>query len=301
MRHVFIFEREEKGRFLRRLPQGLADYFTAEGGCYEVLAAGTPEEATRAAREACLLPGEVRLYACGSDGLLHDVARGAAGFSHAAVGVIPGGGAHDFVDSLGRPALFRRIDDQVKGCALPVDLLRVGADGLKEPEYALCHIAIGRPPSARLDAEPVRRMLLQMETDGEDARAMDCFFGLCANIPCWKGRECIQTADPGGGRMDFAFLPAGSRLFELTALDKFRQGRCAEVQGVWQGACREMEIRAQAPFPFRLDGRPGQTRHMRIELAPRRLRLIFPGLSGADCEKKSAGIARRTALLASLS
>lgn len=299
MRHVFIFGRDEKSRFLRRLPGALADYFTAQGGCYEILETGTPEEAVRASREACLRPGEVRLYACGSDGLLHDVVCGAAGFTHAAVGVMPGGGAHDFADSLGGMSLLRRIDDQIGGCILPVDLLRVQADGLQETAYALCHIALGRPPSARPSADPKHAWPFRTQTDGEDVWTQNSCFGLCANIPCWEGRNCMRQADPGGGRMAFALLPAGSRLFELAAMDKLRQGRCAEVQGARLGLCSKMEIEAPEPFPFRLDGRSGQTRRMRVELLPRRLRLILPGLSGADNDKRSSGFVRQAALRAS--
>ena len=54
---------------------------------YEVRVSTAPGECTRIAREAAETGKELRIYACGGDGTLNEVAAAAAGYQNAAVTV----------------------------------------------------------------------------------------------------------------------------------------------------------------------------------------------------------------------
>ena len=58
---------------------------------YRIEVSSAPGECTRIAREAAQTGEAVRIYACGGDGTLNEVAAGAAGYPNAAVTVFSGG------------------------------------------------------------------------------------------------------------------------------------------------------------------------------------------------------------------
>ena len=134
-----------------------------------------------------------------------------------------------------------------------------------------------------------------MRIDGESQKGTARFFAVAANIPFWDGRDCLPWAPPGGGRIGYALLPEGSRLFRLAVWDKFRQGRCGEIEAAGCGLCDKLDWAFSEPARLRADGRRLTARRVSIEAAPRQIRMILPGLSGQDCdEKKEAALPLRT-------
>ena len=81
-----------------------------KGLSYEIRVSTAPGEATRIAREAAQSGEEVRLYACGGDGTLQEVAAGAAGYANAAVSVFSGGSGNDFVKLFDDPKAFFSLE-----------------------------------------------------------------------------------------------------------------------------------------------------------------------------------------------
>jgi diacylglycerol kinase family enzyme len=90
---------------------------------------------------ACL-----RVYAVGGDGILFDCLNGIMGLKNAELGAIPYGHTNNFVRGFGKneKASFRNISRQINAAAVPVDVMRCGAN------YALDYCVIG------LEAEAVR-------------------------------------------------------------------------------------------------------------------------------------------------
>ncbi len=69
---------------------------------------------------------EVRFYACGGDGTLHEVVNGAVGFAHASVGCYPCGSGNDFVKYYGGKEPFLNLREQLEAPDELIDLMRVG-------------------------------------------------------------------------------------------------------------------------------------------------------------------------------
>ena len=67
---------------------------------------------------------EVRLYACGGDGTVSEVANGAAGFPNAAMTCIPAGTGNDFLKNFGADAeKFTDAENLWDGAVFPLDLI----------------------------------------------------------------------------------------------------------------------------------------------------------------------------------
>lgn len=89
----------------------------------------------------------VRVYACGGDGTVHEVANGLVGFDNAELAVLPVGTGNDFVKTYGvtneNVEQYRDFEPLIKGEAQPIDLSKITGEGLKEPWYSINVINFG--------------------------------------------------------------------------------------------------------------------------------------------------------------
>ena len=89
----------------------------------------------------------VRVYACGGDGTVHEVANGLVGFDNAELAILPVGTGNDFVKYYGvtneNIEQYRDFEPLIKGEAQPIDLSKISGDGLEEPWYSINVINFG--------------------------------------------------------------------------------------------------------------------------------------------------------------
>ena len=89
----------------------------------------------------------VRVYACGGDGTVHEVANGLVGFENAELAILPVGTGNDFVKIYGvtneNIDNYRDFKPLIEGQASPIDLSKISGDGLKEPWYSINVINFG--------------------------------------------------------------------------------------------------------------------------------------------------------------
>ena len=83
-----------------------------------------PGGATEIARRLAETGEPLRIYACGGDGTLFEVANGLAGFSNAAMTCIPSGTGNDFLKNFGpHMPLFSDAENLWDGPVFPLDLI----------------------------------------------------------------------------------------------------------------------------------------------------------------------------------
>ncbi len=78
-------------------------------------------EAVRAASEH---DEEIYIYAAGGDGTFNEVLTGAMNYKKAAVGLLPYGSGNDFLRSFGVREEFCDIEDQLRGSAKEIDMIK---------------------------------------------------------------------------------------------------------------------------------------------------------------------------------
>ena len=95
---------------------------------YEIRVSTAPGEAIRITREAAAKGEEIRIYACGGDGTLNEVAAGAAGYDNAAITVFSGGSGNDFVKLFDDPKAFFDLHRLMDAEEATFDLIRCNGD-----------------------------------------------------------------------------------------------------------------------------------------------------------------------------
>ena len=125
MKHIFIVNPNAGKRDQTSRIYEMADYLRDNHGldCACMLTE-RPGSATEIARTLAESGEEVRIYACGGDGTIHEVANGIAGFPNAAMTCIPTGTGNDFLKNFG-PDLekFSDVENLWDGDVFPIDLI----------------------------------------------------------------------------------------------------------------------------------------------------------------------------------
>ena len=89
----------------------------------------------------------VRVYACGGDGTVHEVANGLVGANNAELAILPIGTGNDFVKTFGvtneEIQKYRDFTPLIKVEAKPIDLSKISGGNLEEPWYSINVINFG--------------------------------------------------------------------------------------------------------------------------------------------------------------
>jgi len=102
MKHLFIINPKAGKRDRTGLLLAMADRLRKEHGLdCACLLTQSPGHATLLARRAAETGEELRVYACGGDGTIFEVANGVAGSENAAITCIPVGTGNDFLKNFG--------------------------------------------------------------------------------------------------------------------------------------------------------------------------------------------------------
>ena len=85
----------------------------------------------------------VRVYACGGDGTIHEVANAIVGVPNAELAIIALGTGNDFVKIYGGKEKFQDFKALIDAKASPIDVSELVGDGVKEPMYSVNVINFG--------------------------------------------------------------------------------------------------------------------------------------------------------------
>ena len=125
MKHIFILNPAAgKSDQTPRFTQDIERICGARGLDYEICVSKAPGDCRALARRAAESGQEVRLYACGGDGTVSEVANGIAGFPNAAMTCIPTGTGNDFLKNFGPDAArFADVENLWNGEERQLDLI----------------------------------------------------------------------------------------------------------------------------------------------------------------------------------
>ena len=125
MKHIFIINPHAGKRDQTSRIYEMADHLReAHGLTRACMLTDRPGGAADMARKLAETGEELRLYACGGDGTISEVANGIAGFSNAAMTAIPTGTGNDFLKNFG-PDMekFQDAENLWAGEVFPLDLI----------------------------------------------------------------------------------------------------------------------------------------------------------------------------------
>ena len=262
-----------------------------------------PGDCRRLSREAAESGAEVRIYACGGDGTLNEVAAGAAGYPNAAVTVFSCGSGNDFVKLFSDPKAFFDLDRLLDAEEAVFDMIRCNDD------LSLNICSVGLDARIGTDVAKYKRIpLLQgfrayaastlvnvikgisehyvVEINGETVDAEQTLICACNGRFYGGGFNPVPEADPTDGMMDVLLVKKVSRLQVAGVIGKYKNGRYQELSHLARYFRTDrVTIRCDKPTPINLDGELRMAETVDFRIADEKLRFFYPkGLTFAAKE-----------------
>lgn len=293
MKHLFIINPAAGSR------DRTADY-TAEirrlcaGLDYEIVVSQAPGECRRLAREAARTGENVRIYACGGDGTLNEVASGAAGFPNAAVTAWCGGSGNDFVKLFSDPAAFsdlsRLLDAEevsfdmilcnddlaLNICSVGLDA-RIGTDVARYKRIPFIHGFNAYALSTLINLFRGIAEHYVVEIDGERIDGEQTFVCVCNGRFYGGGFNPVPEADPTDGKLDVLLVKKVSLLQVPGIIGTYKNGRWRELPDIIRHYRTDrVRILCDGPTPVNLDGELRVAQAVTMELAREKINFFYP-------------------------
>ena len=304
MKHLFIINPAAGSRDrTEAYKKKIREAFQGSEEEYRVEVSKAPGDCCRLAREAAESGEEYRIYACGGDGTLNEVAAGAAGFSNAAVTVFAGGSGNDFVKLFSDRDAFRDLDRLLDCQEVTFDLMKVNGDiclniasvgldariGTDVSNYKRIPLLQGFRAYAASTVINVIRGISEhyvIKINGQTIDGQQTMICACNGRYYGGGFNPVPTADPTDGILDVLVVRKVSRLQVLGVVGKYKAGRYKELPHLMTHyRTDKVEILCDKPTPVNLDGELRTWQDVTITVAEEKLRFFFPkGLTWAAKE-----------------
>ena len=299
MKHLFIINPAAGSRDrTKEYTQAIREACEPRGLDYRIQVSQAPGHCRQLAREAAESGEEYRIYACGGDGTLNEVAAGAAGFPNAAVTVFSGGSGNDFVKLFSDPKAFFHLDRLLDAEEVSFDMIRCN-DSL-----ALNICSVGLDARIGTDVANYKRIpLLQgfrayavstlvnvvrgigehyvVEINGETIDGDQTFVCVCNGRFYGGGFNPVPEADPTDGILDVLLVKKVRRLQVPAVIGKYKSGRYKELtELIRHFRTDRIVIHCDGEVPINLDGELRRGRVVEMSVAKEKIRFFYPrGLS----------------------
>ena len=272
----------------------------AKGVDFRIEVSAAPGDCARIAREAAETGKEYRIYACGGDGTLNEVAAGAAGYDNVAVSVFSGGSGNDFVKLFNEPEAFFDLERLLDAEEATFDLIRcngdislnicsvgldarIGTDVANYKRIPLLHGFAAYAASTVVNLFKSISEHYTVEIDGEVFDGEMTFICACNGRFYGGGFNPVPEADPTDGLMDVLLVDKVTLLQVPGIIGKYKNGRYKELPKlVHHFKTKEIKITCDKESPINLDGELRTAKEVTMCIAGEKLRFFYPrGLSFA--------------------
>lgn len=295
MKHLFIINPAAGSRDrTAAYTASITEICGKRGLDYRIEVSSAPGECRRLAREAAETGEAYRIYACGGDGTLNEVASGAAGWDNAAVTAYSGGSGNDFVKIFDQPKAFYDLERLLDARETAFDLIRCNDD------FSLNICSVGLDARIGTDVSRYKRIpLLQgfrayaastlvniirgisehyvVEINGETIDDEQTFVCVCNGRFYGGGFNPVPEADPTDGLLDVLLVRKVHRLEIPTVIGKYKNGRYAQLPDlVRHFRTDHITIHCDKPTPINLDGELRTAQVVDMSIAKEKIRFFYP-------------------------
>ncbi|MBQ3543154.1 MAG: diacylglycerol kinase family lipid kinase [Oscillospiraceae bacterium] len=295
MKHLFIINPAAGSRDrTKKYTQAIRAICGSRGLDYEIRVSEAPGHCTELSRSAAETGEEYRIYACGGDGTLNEVAAGAAGFPNAAVTVFSGGSGNDFVKLFSDPEAFFDLEKLLDAQEATFDMIRCNGD------LSLNICSVGLDARIGTDVANYKRLPLLhgfsayaastvinlfkgisehyvVEIDGQELDDEFTFICACNGRFYGGGFNPVPEADPTDGMMDVLLVKKVSLLQVPGIIGKYKNGRYRELPDlVTHYRTDKVTVRCDKPTPINLDGELRTAQTAEFSIAKEKLRFFYP-------------------------
>ncbi len=293
MRHVFIINpaagHTDQTKWYRQEIQRCC-----QGLDYEIHVSHAPGVCRALAKETAQKGDPVRIYACGGDGTLNEVAAGAAGYSNAAITNFTGGSGNDFVRMFGEPGAFRDLQ-RLLDCReaefdlidcngdLGLNICSVGLDariGTEVGFYKRIPLFGGHAAYLLSTLINVIRGVSQhyvVEINGERIDGELTMICVASGRYYGGGFNPVPEADPTDGQLDVLVITKVSRLKIAQVVGEYKKGNYRKFPHLIRHfRTDKVRILCDDVSPINLDGELRRGKTVEMSIAREKVRFFFP-------------------------
>ena len=295
MKHLFIINpaagSRDRTEDYRKKIQAVCD---AHGLDYRIEVSAAPGNCRELTRQAAASGEEYRIYACGGDGTLNEVAAGAAGHSNVAITVFSGGSGNDFTKLFSEPKAFfdlERLMDTEEAtfdmircnddlslniCSVGLDA-RIGTDVARYKRLPLLHGFRAYALSTVVNLFKGISEHYVVEVNGERVDGEQTFVCACNGRFYGGGFNPVPEADPTDGTLDVLLVKKVSLLQVPFIIGKYKNGRYKELSAlVRHFRTDHLRIYCDKPTPINLDGELRTAQVVDLRIAEEKVRFFYP-------------------------
>jgi diacylglycerol kinase (ATP) len=253
----------------------------------------------------------VRVYACGGDGTVHEVANGMVGFPNAELAIYPAGTGNDFVKTYGvsneNIAEYRSFKPLIEGQAVAIDLSKISGEGLNEPMYSINVINFGfdaivgargnyykehgLPAGVKEGTNPYDYALkndamkhgrfndIEVYADGEKLNEKQILLATLAQGQ-WVGGQfkCAPKSDNTDGLIDVCVLKTMTFLGLGMIIGTYTKGKHLDKprKKIVYRQAKQIKMVAPKEFDVCVDGEMIKGNNFTVEVCPKAIKLVPP-------------------------
>ena len=253
----------------------------------------------------------VRVYACGGDGTVHEVANGLVGAKNAELAIMPIGTGNDFVKYYGVTNEnindYRDFTPLINGEATPIDLSKISGDGLNEPWYSINVINFGFdaivgargnyykehgfPKKVKEGTNPYDYALkndamkhgrfnnIEVFADGEKLNEKQLLLATLAQGKFVGGQfKCAPKSDNTDGLIDVCVLKTMTFLGLGMIIGTYTKGKHLDKprKKIVYRQAKEIKFVSPEPFDVCVDGEMIKGNNFVVEVCPKAIKLVPP-------------------------
>ena len=253
----------------------------------------------------------VRVYACGGDGTVHEVANGLVGAKNAELAIMPIGTGNDFVKYYGVTNEnindYRDFTPLINGEATPIDLSKISGDGLNEPWYSNNVINFGFdaivgargnyykehgfPKKVKEGTNPYDYALkndamkhgrfnnIEVFADGEKLNEKQLLLATLAQGKFVGGQfKCAPKSDNTDGLIDVCVLKTMTFLGLGMIIGTYTKGKHLDKprKKIVYRQAKEIKFVSPEPFDVCVDGEMIKGNNFVVEVCPKAIKLVPP-------------------------
>ena len=293
MKHIFIINpaagsRDRTAEYTEKI------HTCCDGLDYEIHISDHPGACRELARTAAEKGEPCRIYACGGDGTLNEVASGAAGFPNAAITVFSGGSGNDFVKLFNEPKAFFDLERLLNAEQTTFDMIAcnddlslnicsVGLDariGTDVSHYKRLPLLSGFRAYAASTVINVIKGISEhyvVELDGKTIDGQKTLICVCNGRFYGGGFNPVPEADPSDGLLDVLIVEKVSRLKVASVVGTYKSGGYKQLpQYIRHFRTKSITIHCDKETPINLDGELRMAKDVTMSVAPEKVRFFYP-------------------------
>lgn len=266
MKHIFIINpiagrKKKSEKFINNIIQ------TSEslGIDYQLYFTKGRGDGGKFARECCIKYSDenvpLRIYGCGGDGTVNELANGTYGYDNVEIGIIPMGTGNDYIRNYGTVKEFRNIRNQILGKSQYSDLIRYKAYCNNDVIEAYCanmfnigfdcnvadltetvkQLPLIKGPMAYLISVAIiliKKKGANLKIEFEDGRVKDgklLLTSIANGCYCGGGVKGAPYSKLDDGLMDVTVIEDISRMFFISMFPSYSKGTHLEKKKVKEG------------------------------------------------------------------